>query len=73
MGVEPIDVPTRFRDFGNFWSPFLGGQGPAPGYVATLDDDHRAALRAMLHDRLLAARDASITLSARAWTVRGTR
>jgi SAM-dependent methyltransferase len=71
--VEPIDVPTRFRDFGDFWSPFLGGQGPAPGYVSTLDDDHRAALRALLRDRLPTARDGSITLSARAWAVRGTR
>jgi SAM-dependent methyltransferase len=28
---RPIDVPTRFRDFDDYWSPFLGGQGPAPG------------------------------------------
>ncbi|MGQ0572315.1 MAG: class I SAM-dependent methyltransferase, partial [Armatimonadota bacterium] len=27
---RPIDVPTRFRDFDDYWSPFLGGQGPAP-------------------------------------------
>ena len=26
-----IDVPTRFRDFTDYWTPFLGGQGPAPG------------------------------------------
>jgi SAM-dependent methyltransferase len=71
--VEPIDVPTRFRDFDDYWSPFLGGQGPAPGYVGTLDDDSRAALRALLHDRLPVAPDGSITLSARAWAVRGIR
>jgi SAM-dependent methyltransferase len=71
--VEPIDVPTRFRDFDDYWSPFLGGQGPAPGYVGTLDDDSRVALRALLHDRLPVAPDGSITLSARAWAVRGIR
>ncbi len=27
-----IEVPTVFRDFDDYWSPFLGGQGPAPGY-----------------------------------------
>jgi SAM-dependent methyltransferase len=71
--VEPIEVPTRFPDFDDYWSPFLGGQGPAPGYVGTLDEDRRAALRALLRERLPMARDGSIPLSARAWAVRGTR
>ncbi|MEX2395175.1 MAG: class I SAM-dependent methyltransferase, partial [Actinomycetota bacterium] len=26
--VRPIDVPTTFRDFDDYWAPFLGGQGP---------------------------------------------
>jgi SAM-dependent methyltransferase len=70
--IEPIDVSTRFRDFDDYWAPFLGGQGPAPGYVSTLDDDRRAALQALLRERLPVARDGSIVLSARAWAVRGT-
>jgi hypothetical protein len=39
MGLEvrAIDA-NRFRDFDDYWSPFLGGvQGPAPSYVASLD------------------------------------
>lgn len=28
--TRPIDVPTPFRDFDDYWTPFLGGQGPAP-------------------------------------------
>jgi SAM-dependent methyltransferase len=71
--VEPIEVPTRFDDFDDYWAPFLGGQGPAPGYVSSLDDDRRAALHAMVRERLPVAPDGSITLSARAWAVRGTR
>jgi SAM-dependent methyltransferase len=71
--VEPIEVPTRFRDFDDFWSPFLGGQGPAPGYVGTLDDGRRATLRAALREHLPTESDGSITLSARAWAVRGKR
>ena len=71
--VEPIEVPTRFRDLDDYWAPFLGGQGPAPGYVSTLDEDRRVALQALLRQRLPVAPDGSIALSARAWAVRGTR
>jgi SAM-dependent methyltransferase len=73
VAVEPIEVTTRFRDLDDYWSPFLGGQGPAPGYVGTLDAERRGALHALLRERLPAAPDGSITLSARAWAVRGTR
>jgi SAM-dependent methyltransferase len=29
--VRSIVVPTVFVDFDDYWTPFLGGQGPAPG------------------------------------------
>ena len=67
-----IDVPTRFRDFDDYWRPFLGGQGPAPGYAMSLDERRRAALRERLRARLPTAADGSIDLVARAWAVRGT-
>jgi SAM-dependent methyltransferase len=66
-----VVVPTVFTDFDDCWTPFLGGTGPAPGYVATLGDDERAALRESLRGRLPEEDDGSIRLSARAWTVRG--
>ncbi|MBI5531294.1 MAG: class I SAM-dependent methyltransferase [Deltaproteobacteria bacterium] len=68
-----IDVPTHFRDFDDYWQPFLGGQGPAPGYVATLDPDRRVALRERLRSTLPRARQGHIELTARAWAVRGTK
>ena len=34
-----------FRDFDDYWTPFLGGQGPAPGYALSLERGPRAALR----------------------------
>src|SRR5687767_9435338 len=37
-----VEVPTRFRDFDDYWTPFLGGQGPAPSYVQRLAEDDRA-------------------------------
>ena len=67
-----IEVPTIFSDFDDYWSPFLGGQGPAPSYAMSLDDEHRDRLRDRLRDSLPHARDGSISLVARAWAVRGT-
>ena len=66
-----VMVPTVFEDFDDFWSPFLGGQGPAPGYVASLTDDAREELRAALATRLASEPDGTIALLARAWAVRG--
>jgi SAM-dependent methyltransferase len=70
--VRPIEVPTRFRDFDDYWRPFLGGQGPAPGYVLSLEEPRRARLREELRRRLPAAADGSIPLVARAWAVAAT-
>jgi len=69
---EPIEIPTRFEDFGDYWRPFLGGTGPAPSYVASLDEDRRLRLARRLEDRLTGGSDGSIVLAARAWAVRGT-
>ena len=68
-----LDVVTHFRNFEDYWSPFLGGQGPAPSYVASLSDAARHALRERLHAALPIAADGSIKLIARAWAVRGKR
>ena len=66
----PIDVPTTFASFDDYWEPFLGGQGPAPSYVTSLQDEARARLRDNLRNRLPTRPDGSITLIARAWAVR---
>ena len=73
VACRPIDVATRFAGFDDYWTPFLGGQGPAPGYVASLDDVRRTVLRDRIRERLPVAADGSIELIARAWAVRGTR
>ncbi|MCG8543199.1 MAG: class I SAM-dependent methyltransferase [Alphaproteobacteria bacterium] len=67
-----IDVPTHFADFGDFWTPFLGGQGPAPTYCMGLPEPRRESLRRRLADILPTESDGRIHLSARAWAVRGT-
>ena len=70
--VKPIDIPTRFTGFDDYWQPFLGGQGPAPAYAMSLDETNRAHLRDSIRARLPVAADGSILLTARAWAVRAT-
>jgi hypothetical protein len=73
VDVRAIDIATDFQDFDDYWLPFLGGQGPAPGYAMALGDDRRAALRERIRAGLPFALDGSIPLVARAWAVRGVR
>jgi hypothetical protein len=68
---RPIDVATTFTSFDDYWQPFLGGQGPAPGYVAGLSAEHRERLRLAIQDRAPADRDGRIHMTARAWAIRG--
>jgi SAM-dependent methyltransferase len=71
--VLAIDVPTVFKNFDDYWSPFLGGQGPAPGYCVSLSDDRRARLRNHLQATLPVASNGTIHLKARAFAVRGVK
>ena len=68
--VTPIDIPTQFTNFDDYWQPFLGGQGPAPAYVMSLDEKARARLRNLIQERLAVKASVSISLTARAWAVR---
>ena len=72
VAVRAIDVNTHFRNFDDYWSPFLGGQGSAPGYLASLSDDLQTALQERLRESIPVARDGSFDMVARAWAVRGT-
>jgi len=68
-----IDIPTVFRNFDDYWSPFLGGQGPAPGYCVSLSEAKREALRERLRAELPTSADGAIRLTARAFAVKGLR
>jgi SAM-dependent methyltransferase len=69
--TRAIDVPTRFADFDDYWTPFLGGHFPAPAYAMSLSEDARAELRERTRSKLPVADDGSIELIARAFAVRG--
>lgn len=67
-----IEVPTRFRDFADYWMPFTLGAGPAPGYCVSLAPDRREQLRKSLESGLPREADGGIALTARAWAVKAT-
>jgi SAM-dependent methyltransferase len=73
VAATSLQIGTVFRNFDDFWSPFLAGTGPAPSYVASLDAGSQNQLSERLKQRLPVARDGSISLTARAFGVRGTR
>jgi len=70
--TSTLDIPTVFKNFDDYWNPFLGGQGPAPGYLVALSDDLQNKLKNTIHKKLSFASDGSIKLLARAIGVRGT-
>src|SRR5690606_4485306 len=67
VATTTLDVPAVYRDFDDYWLPFLDGPGPAPGYVKTLPPPQRAALAERLRATLPTGPGGSIGLRARAW------
>jgi SAM-dependent methyltransferase len=70
--THALEIPTAFASFDDYWQPLLGGTGPAPAYVASLDPDRRTALARTLALTLPRGPGGTIALKARAWAVRGT-
>ena len=73
IDVRPIETPTVFTDFDDYWTPFLSGIGPAAGYAMRLSETDRGRLRERLRATLPTGEDGSIHLVARAWSVRAER
>lgn len=73
VSITAIDVPTVFRDFDDYWAPFLGGQAPAPGYCMSLSESDRRQLRDKIKRSLAVGADGSVHLVARAWAARGVK
>ena len=73
VGVAALEVETRFRDFEDYWLPFVGGPGPAPGYLASLPAERQRDLARRLSATLPRDEDGTIALTARAWAARADR
>jgi len=71
VGTTFIDVPTVFKNFEDYWNPFLSGIGPAPGYCISLSEQKRELLRQKIYSSLPIEKDGRIKLIARAIAVKG--
>jgi hypothetical protein len=65
-----LSIEMAFTTFDDYWRGFLGEQGPAGHYTATLTEPQREALRFRLENRL-APTGGGFTLGACAWAARG--
>jgi SAM-dependent methyltransferase len=70
--VQPaaLSVSHEHAGFDDWWEPYTLGVGPAGGYVARLDEDHRAALRDKARTMMPSG---AFTLTAWAWAARGVK
>jgi ubiquinone/menaquinone biosynthesis C-methylase UbiE len=69
--VSPIDIETVFKDFDDYWQPFIAAQGSVAKYLRSLNDETRNAVRDQLQQQLPVENDGIIPLNARAWAVKG--
>jgi trans-aconitate methyltransferase len=70
IAVEALEVATRFQDFDDYWSPFVGGPGPAPGYLSSLSAQRQQDLASRVAATLPRNEDGAIALTAKAWAAR---
>jgi SAM-dependent methyltransferase len=73
LAPHALDVVTRFTSFDDYWEPLLTGQGSAPNYLASRDQQIRTAIRERLRAALPATAQGAIELPARAWAMRARR
>lgn len=71
VAVRAIDIPTVFQDFDDYWRPFLGRQGAAPAYLASVSPETQEQIRKILQARLGSPSEGKLALTARAWAVQG--
>jgi SAM-dependent methyltransferase len=73
-GLEDVEsgvltTAVGHESFEEWWAPYTLGVGPAGGYLASIDEERRQALRERCRGVLP---DGPFTLRARAWAARGT-
>ncbi len=71
--IRALESPTVFTTFEDYWHPFQGGVGPAPGYLAGLAPEAQKRLANALRSTLPVKTDGTIPLISRAWGISGTK
>lgn len=67
-----ITIRMEYSEFGDYWEPLLGGQGPVGSYVESLPPDRRRLIEEQVRLSYLSGTpDGPRSLTATAWVVRG--
>lgn len=66
-----MDIDTNFKNFDDYWNPFLGGQGPAPSYLASLTSENQELLKNNIKERIRFELDGSFKLLGRVIAIKG--
>lgn len=67
-----LTIRMDFENFGDYWAPYVGGDGPYAAFVASLDEPARNRLAASVRDAYLGGDvDGPRSFMASAWAVRG--
>ena len=67
-----IGIRMEFADFGDYWLPYLGKDGPGAEYVGLLTSQERARVEAAVRDAYLDGEpDGPRSYAALAWAVKG--
>jgi len=69
--AKSIEIKTEFKNFDDYWQPFLGNVGTAPGYLSRLGKNEIKKLEDFLRNSLPTNKNGVISLSASAWAVKG--
>ncbi|MHB8135437.1 MAG: class I SAM-dependent methyltransferase [Anaerolineaceae bacterium] len=69
--AKAIEIKTEFKNFDDYWQPFLSNVGAAPNYISRLGKNKIQKLEAYLRNSLPTHPNGSISLLARAWAVKG--
>lgn len=73
LELQPLEIPTLFPSFDDYWRPIEVGHGRASEYFETLTPQNRERLRERLRSTLPVCSDGSISLTALAWAIVGQR
>jgi hypothetical protein len=69
--VAAIEIDAQFKNFDDYWVPFLSGQGTAPEFAVSLSNEMREKVRKTLRSLATDSPDEPFTLRTRAWAAKG--
>jgi ubiquinone/menaquinone biosynthesis C-methylase UbiE len=69
--VAPVEIHARFKNFDDYWAPFLSGQGTGPAFAVGLTEEMREKVRKALMSLVTVSPDEPFTLRTRAWAAKG--